>query len=74
MRKSKWTTEELFGVLDKDSKGWISVYDIEKLLVNNKRSSQSRSLVTDIELIIAMYDRSGQSRRILLEDFTQKLG
>lgn len=74
MRQDGWTSDEVFKLIDKDSKGWIGVFDIERLLINHKRSGTSRSLVSDIELIIQMYDRSGQSRRILVDDFMHKLG
>jgi Ca2+-binding EF-hand superfamily protein len=73
MRKNNWTTEMLFDVLDRDRKGWVSVYDIEKLVISNRRCN-SATLVADIELVIAMFDRSGQSRRILLQDFIWKIG
>ena len=45
----------------------MSIYDLERLMINHKRSG-SRSLVTDIELLIALYDKSG-SKRIALLDF-----
>lgn len=43
------------------------MYDLERLLINHKRSS-ARSLTTDIELLIGLYDRTG-SRRITIYDF-----
>lgn len=72
MKFDKWQPDDLFQLLDSENKGWVSVFDIEKLLINHKRNT--RALTNDIELLIAMYDRSGQSSRILLKDFIQKLG
>jgi hypothetical protein len=64
----------VFALLDKDHKQWVGVFDIEKLLIQHKRSSSQRSLVEDIELLVQMYDRQGQSKRIMKEDFIAKLG
>ena len=58
---------DLFKLVDRDEKGSMSIYDLERLLINHKRSGV-RSLVTDIELLIALYDKTG-SKRITLWDF-----
>jgi len=67
MSSEKWCAEDIFKAVDTDNKGWISVYDLEKLLINHKRCG-SRSLVSEIELLIAFYDRSG-TKQIRLPDF-----
>ena len=54
-------------MVDRDQKGALSIYDLERLLINHKRSGV-RSLTTDIELLIALYDKTG-SKRITLCDF-----
>lgn len=59
MRQDGWTSDEIFKVIDKDGKGWLGVFDVERLLINHKRSSSNRSLVSDIELLIQMYDKQG---------------
>ena len=32
MQTDQWSIEEVYSLIDKDNKGWINVYDIEKLL------------------------------------------
>jgi len=61
------SADDLFKLVDRDEKGSISIYDLERLMINHKRSG-SRSLVSDIELLIALYDRTG-SKRIFPLDF-----
>ena len=53
-----WTFREIFDALDTERKGVITVYDLEKLVIQRKKGG-SRSIVEDIELLIAMYDMSG---------------
>jgi Ca2+-binding EF-hand superfamily protein len=43
MNKDKWRIEEVFALIDSDHKGWIGVYDLEKLLVSKVESSKSIS-------------------------------
>ncbi len=56
----------MFKLIDFENKGWISVYDLERLLINHKRGG-SRSLVSDIELLVALYAR--ENKKIKLVDF-----
>ena len=71
MNTEKWCAEDIFKAVDTEDKGWISLYDLEKLLINHKRGG-SRSLVSDIELLIAFYDKSG-NKQIRLFDFKQEI-
>ena len=41
-----------------ERKGSITIYDLERLIINQKKSG-SRSIVEEIELLINMYDRTG---------------
>jgi hypothetical protein len=50
MKQDKWQPNDLFNLLDYEKKGWVSVFDIEKLLINHKRNT--RPLTGDIELLI----------------------
>ncbi len=52
MKRELWQAKDIYSVLDKDGKGWISLYDVEKLLTSPVE-------VTDIELLIGLYDLSG---------------
>lgn len=56
MEKEGWHTAEVFRAIDYENKGWISIYDLEKLLINHVRGG-SRSLVSDLELLISFYDK-----------------
>ena len=69
MNSEGWSAEDIFGAIDTDRKGWISIYDLEKLLINHKRCG-SRSLVSDVELLISFYDMSN-CKQIRLHDFKQ---
>jgi len=67
MHSENWCVEDIFSAIDTEQKGWISLYDLEKLLINHKRGG-SRSLVSDIELLISFYDKS-KNKQIRLFDF-----
>ena len=56
-----WTLQQIFEALDHERKGSVTVYDLEKLVMNQKKGG-SRSIVEDIELLVAMYDRSGYGK------------
>lgn len=71
MNSENWSAEDIFRAVDTEDKGWISVYDLEKLLINHKRCG-SRSLVSDIELLISFYDKSG-NKQIRLYDFSNEI-
>ena len=47
--------------MDHERKGNLTVYDLEKLVMKQKKGG-SRSIVEDIELLVAMYDRSGYGK------------
>ena len=61
----------MFAALDTEKKGNITIYDLERLIMNQKKSG-SRSLIDDIELLVNMYDRSGY-RKINFADFQKEL-
>ena len=65
--QESWCVKNLFRAVDREDKGAISVFDLEKLIINHKRSG-SRSLVSDIDLLIALYDKTG-TKRVGLWDF-----
>jgi Ca2+-binding EF-hand superfamily protein len=71
MMSEGWSAEDIFGAIDTDRKGWISIYDLEKLLINHKRCG-SRSLVSDVELLITFYDKSN-CKQIRLYDFKEQI-
>jgi Ca2+-binding EF-hand superfamily protein len=71
MNAEGWSAEDIYAAIDIEQKGWISIYDLEKLLINHKRGG-SRSLVSDIELLIALYDKT-QNKHIRLNDFVQEI-
>ena len=50
--------KEIFDALDVERKETLTVYDLEKLIIGQKKGG-SRTLVEEIELLIAMYDTSG---------------
>ena len=58
---NNWSLQQIYEGLDDERKGTLSVYDLEKLVINQKRGG-SRSIVEEIELLIAMYDRSGYGK------------
>lgn len=66
-----WSLDEVFTVLDSDVKGSISIFDIEKLIIEHKKSG-SRTLVDDVDLLIQMYDRTSY-QRIVYVDFSSQL-
>ena len=57
MRAESWTISMLFDALDKNQKGNLSSYDLEKLVIEQRKSG-SRTIVDEIDLLVAMYDRS----------------
>ena len=63
-----WSLEDLFKVVDRDENGSISVYDLERLIIEHKKGG-SRSIVEEIELVIAMYDKTGY-HKISFSDFS----
>ena len=66
-----WSLREIYDCLDSDHKGTLTVYDLEKLVMIQKKGG-SRSIVEDIELLIAMYDREGFGK-ISYVDFQNEL-
>uniref|UniRef100_A0A7S3MHN6 EF-hand domain-containing protein n=1 Tax=Favella ehrenbergii TaxID=182087 RepID=A0A7S3MHN6_9SPIT len=69
--QNSWTMQEVFEALDMERKGSITVYDLERLIIEQKRGG-SRSLVDEIELLINMYDRTG-FHKICYIDFQNEL-
>ena len=66
-----WRLEELFEVADSQNTNALSVYDIEKLIIEHRKCG-SKSLMDDVELLFAMYDRSGHCK-INYFDFKDQL-
>lgn len=66
-----WSLLEIFEALDSDHKGSLTVYDLEKLVIQQKKGG-SRSIVDEIELLIAMFDRTGYGK-INFIDFQNEL-
>ena len=66
-----WTLEEVFELVDGQGKNALSVYDIEKLIMEYRKCG-SRSLMDDVELLFQMYDKSG-SNKINFFDFKDQL-
>ena len=48
-------------MLDYDRKGSLTVFDLEKLVVKQRKGG-ARSIVEEIELLVAMFDRSGYGK------------
>ena len=67
-----WSLEELFKTVDKEETGSISVFDLERLIMETKKGQASTGLVQEIELIIAMYDKTG-FHKITFADFSDQL-
>ena len=56
-----WKIEELFESVDTHGKNQLSIYDVEKLIIDYKKSG-SRTLIEDVELLFAMYDKRASGR------------
>lgn len=65
------TVNDIFRVLDKDSKGYLNIYDLEDIIHENKKT-KSKDQLNDIELLLNKYDRSGD-RRITYLEFIDEL-
>jgi Ca2+-binding EF-hand superfamily protein len=65
------TLNDVFRLLDKDSKGYLNIYDIEDIIMEHKRT-RSSELMNEVELILSKYDRSG-NRRISYLEFIDEL-
>ena len=57
----------LFDALDITKKGSLTSYDMEKLIIEQRKSG-SRTIVDEIDLLVAMYDR-GCYGKINFADF-----
>lgn len=66
-----WSMDDLFEAVDTQSKNQLSIYDVEKLIIDYKKSG-SRTLIEDVELLFAMYDKRGAGR-INFFDFKDQL-
>lgn len=62
---------EGFKELDRNDKGYLSVYDLEDILVEHKRSRQSE-VIGDVEVLMSIYDKQ-RERRIYFRDFMNEL-
>jgi Ca2+-binding EF-hand superfamily protein len=56
-----WRLEEMFEAVDTQGSNRLSIYDVEKLIINYKKSG-SRTLIEDVELLFAMYDKQKVGR------------
>jgi Ca2+-binding EF-hand superfamily protein len=65
-----WRPEEVFALIDRDHKGWVGAYDIERMLCGDSRAG--KSLPKDVELVIGLFDKSGR-KKITLENFNHEL-
>ena len=63
--------EDLFRTVDRDENGTISIYDLERILIEHKKGG-SRSIVEEVELLMTMYDLTGY-HKITFADFTAQL-
>ena len=59
MKRDQWKIEDVYKIVDKDNKGWIGIFDVERLLTTHTKAGQRASLISDIELLIGAFDRSG---------------
>ena len=66
-----WSLRELFDAIDQERKGTLSVYDLEKLIIQQRKGG-SRNIVEETELLVALYDRSGYGK-ISFVDFQNEL-
>ena len=53
----KWTLKEIFDVLDHERKGSLTVFDLEKIIINQRKGGAC-NIVEEIELLVALFDRS----------------
>ena len=61
----------MFDTVDDNRKGCLTVFDLEKLVMKQKKGG-SRTIVDETDLLIAMYDKSG-SGKISYVDFQNEL-
>ena len=54
----KWSLKEIFDVLDHERKGSLTVFDLEKIIIKQRKGG-ARNIVEEIELLVAVFDRSG---------------
>lgn len=64
-----WSLNEIFRMLDHENKSYLSVYDLEGLLMTLRKSNQA---MEDVELLMFMYDRK-EDRRITYLEFIDEL-
>jgi len=62
---------KLFSVLDKDKKGYLSIFDIESFLIENRKGRQT-DVVQDAEFILAKFDKNSD-RRVTYLEFVEEL-
>lgn len=58
---NNWSLKDIYDALDTERKGALTVYDLEKLVIQQRKGG-SRSIVEEIELLIAMYDMAGYGK------------
>lgn len=61
LQNEGWRLEDIFELVDNQQKNTISIYDIEKLIIEHKKCG-SRTLMEEVELLMQMYDRGGANR------------
>ena len=70
IKRDGWTFKDVFGLVDRDNKGWIGSADLEHFLSAHKRAE--RTLVDDINLVITVFNKS-DSHVITLQDFMSEI-
>ena len=61
LQNEGWRLEDIFELVDSQQKNTISIYDLEKLIIEHKKCG-SRTLMEEVELLMQMYDRGGANR------------
>ena len=67
----KWTLKEIFDVLDHERKGCLTVFDLERIIIDQRKGG-AHNIVEEIELLVAIFDRSKQGK-ITFVDFQNEL-
>jgi Ca2+-binding EF-hand superfamily protein len=68
------TLKDAFGALDSHGRGFVSAYDLQDLLAENRRVCRAEELVQEVDLLIALYQRSRDpSRGITVGSFLEQL-
>ncbi len=76
LRLQKASTEfnvsDLYNVLDRDKKSYLTIYDFEQFLAECRSSSSQLELSTDAEFLMQKYDKN-RDRRVHYTEFVDEL-